>query len=49
MLKSISLLESAPTKFSAVPVANVAPANIGRPVTEYAPRGLEILIDEPPL
>ena len=31
------------------PVADVAPTNIGRPVTEYAPCGLEILSDELPL
>ena len=31
------------------PVADVAPTNIGRPVTEYAPFGLEILSDELPL
>ena len=31
------------------PVADVAPANIGRPVAEYAPCGLEILSDELPL
>ena len=31
---------------STFPVADVAPANIGRPVAEYAPCGLEILSDE---